>query len=446
MTLARVTLPQIDVRECGNMIWGGCFCWGDSMIRTALQHRRTLIALATFLLISLHLGSPAASAYPSPYDAPTKIDLVPGNQSVRVAWPGFTVDANYVREFRVVASPGSSSCTAAITTDTCTVTGLVNGTAYTFAVFVVGVNGITGPANIAGPAWPCCSIPDPPTNVQGQPQQGAAIVSWSPPGNAQAAGHDFTYTVTTSPEGGQCSTRENSCRVEGLEDGTGYVFKVSATNSQGTGSPGMSSTVTPIGPPGAPTNVRVFLKPKGVATVSWLGPSKTGGLVVNKYIATATPGGATCESSGALTCNVKGLSNGVTYRFTVTAYNSSGAGPLSTTSGVAKPLAGPTQPLQIRAQLNTSAATVSWKAPKSTGGLPISDYVVRSSPSGLSCKTKATACTIRGLKPSTTYIFTVEARNKKSSGQPGQSSAYRTWTPSPSVEPTTPEKPEPVLS
>jgi Bacterial Ig-like domain (group 3)/Fibronectin type III domain len=66
----------------------------------------------------------------------------------------------------------------------------------------------------------------------------------------------------------------------------------------------------------------------GTATVSWSAPSKLGGSPITSYAVTATPGGATCSTSGT-SCSIGGLTNGTPYTFAVIARNVAGAGPSS---------------------------------------------------------------------------------------------------------------------
>jgi uncharacterized repeat protein (TIGR02543 family) len=62
--------------------------------------------------------------------------------------------------------------------------------------------------------------------------------------------------------------------------------------------------------------------------------------------------------------------------------------------------------------LDDVSAQVNWSAPEVTGGSPIIEYVVTSS-AGQTCSTTTTSCVITGLKASTSYTFTVVARNDK---------------------------------
>jgi subtilase family serine protease len=89
--------------------------------------------------------------------------------------------------------------------------------------------------------------------------------------------------------------------------------------------------------PGAPTGVTVAVG-NGQATVSFTAPASSGGSAVTSYTVTAyldSNGAVAAIATGASSpIVVTGLSNGVSYYFTVTAANSYGAGPASTASNI----------------------------------------------------------------------------------------------------------------
>ena len=93
--------------------------------------------------------------------------------------------------------------------------------------------------------------------------------------------------------------------------------------------------VTAPGRPSPPSAQPRF----GAAQVSWTAPP-TGGRPIAGYTVTATPGGATCMTTGATTCTVSGLANGTPYSFVVRAWNAVGSGEWSTPSPTVIPTAG----------------------------------------------------------------------------------------------------------
>ena len=79
------------------------------------------------------------------------------------------------------------------------------------------------------------------------------------------------------------------------------------------------------GPPRAPTGVTAVASASS-ATVSFTAPTNTGGSPITSYTVTASPGNITASGSSS-PITVSGLTNGVSYTFTVTATNALGAGP-----------------------------------------------------------------------------------------------------------------------
>ena len=87
-----------------------------------------------------------------------------------------------------------------------------------------------------------------------------------------------------------------------------------------------ASARTPrIKKPGAPTGVSA-VPISGGAVVSWSAPSTDGGSPITGYSATASHGGESCSTTGALTCTVTGLINSRHYEIRVRAGNIVGFG------------------------------------------------------------------------------------------------------------------------
>jgi uncharacterized repeat protein (TIGR02543 family) len=75
--------------------------------------------------------------------------------------------------------------------------------------------------------------------------------------------------------------------------------------------------------PGSPTAVTATNNQNAQSTISWNAPLGNGGSAVTGYTATASPGGATCTTSGT-SCQITGLTNGTSHTFTVKATNAIG--------------------------------------------------------------------------------------------------------------------------
>ena len=176
--------------------------------------------------------------------------------------------------------------------------------------------------------------------------------------------------------------------------------------------------------PGAPIGVTATAS-NGSATVSWSPPVDTGGVPITAYTVTAS-GGATCTwAAGPLSCVVGGLTNGTDYTFTVTATNAKGTGAPSAPSPSVRPHPiAPGRPTGVAGTAGNTQAIVTWAAPASDGGSPITRYTVTSS-GGRTCTwtTGPLTCTVTGLTNGTSYTFTVTATNAAGTSVPSDVSA-----------------------
>jgi hypothetical protein len=194
--------------------------------------------------------------------------------------------------------------------------------------------------------------------------------------------------------------------------------------------------------PGAPSSVAA-LSGNASAAVSWTAAGADVATPVTSYKVTAAPGGKTCTTSTSTACTVTGLTNGTSYTFTVVATNIAGAGPASAPSAPVIPVTVPGAPGALKAVPGEASATISWVAPGSNGGSPITGYTVTSISSvssaglvtklaGPGCSTSMataggtiipTACTIAGLTDGASYTFAVTAQNAMGSSAASASSA-----------------------
>ena len=253
---------------------------------------------------------------------PTAVVATRGNGSASVSWSAAPANGNAITGYAVTSSPGGLTCatTGALS---CGVSGLTNGTSYTFTVTATNGIGTGDPSLPSAPVVPA-TVPTKPLGVAAEPNNTRATVSWSAP-SSDGGDSIAAYTVTSSPGGKTCATSGGlTCVVTGLTNGTVYTFTVTAVNGVGVSpasDPSIGVTPAPSRPD-QPTGVTASNAGLGAAIVAWTAPSDNGSPITG-YTVTASPGGSTCTSSGALNCTVSGMSSG-TFTFTVTATNGMG--------------------------------------------------------------------------------------------------------------------------
>jgi hypothetical protein len=367
-------------------------------------------------------------------DPPTAVSAKAGNTQVVVSWaaPVNVGGSTLITGYKVTASPGGQTASTTGAARTATVTGLPNGTSSTFTVTATNVVG-TSRASSASAAVTPRTVPGLPTNVVAAPGNAQASVSWTPPANN--GGSAVTgYHVTAVPIGPTVTTTGAQTTVTGLVNGTSYTFTVTATNAAGDSLASLPSpAITPSTVPGVPTGVTAVAG-NTEAMVSWTAPTDGGGSVITGYTVSSEPGGATVTTTGDTTATVAGLSNGTSYTFRVRATNVDGDSAASLASEPVTPTAPmtvPEAPVGVVAVAGTADAVVTWEAPPSDGGSPITGYSVTAAPEGVAPEgVTATVtmpgdrvATVTGLVAGTSYTFTVTATNVMGESLPSLPSA-----------------------
>ena len=366
--------------------------------------------------------------------APTGVTAVRGNASAVVSWTapangGSTVTSYVVTPYIGATAQPTTSVTGNPAGTSSTVTGLTNGSAYTFTV--TAVNGVgSGPASAVSPSVTPLTTPGAPTAVAATPGNTSASVSWTAPASNGGAAIS-TYTVTpyvgTTAQTARTvagNPPATSLNVTGLTNGTEYTFVVTANNTVGAGAVSTPTTaVTPALPtaPAAPTGVTAV--PGNVsATVSWTAPAN-GGSAITSYRITPYVGAAAqtvrTVSASATTLIVTGLTNGTAYTFRVAAVNAIGTSALSTASAAVTPATLPGAPRNISASAGNASATVSWVAPTSNGGSAITGYTITpylGATAQPPTTVSGTSATINGLTNGAVYTFRVAAVNAIGAG------------------------------
>lgn len=236
--------------------------WAELAIKAAdvTTHIDTGLVSGTIYYYRVSTGSPSGWALPSnEQSAPTRpvAPTLAGpanitNTQMSLSWNSVTGAASYTLQYRL--SGGSyadfPSCVA-IGGTTCTVTGLVPDSAYSFRVKATNTGGDSGWSNETGgtaalaiPTW--SAWPTNPSDIT----SGGMTVTWVNP-VVPGAGV-ITYTLQYRPSGGSYAdggipsacggTTALSCSVTGLAVNTTYYYRIRAANA--VGSSGWSSELS----------------------------------------------------------------------------------------------------------------------------------------------------------------------------------------------------------
>lgn len=340
-------------------------------------------------------------------DPPTELEATSENGQAIITFNAPSDNGgSTITSYTVTASPGG--ITASGSTSPITVTGLTNGTAYSFTAVANNSNGHSVASSESNQIIPA-TTPGTPQNISALAGNGEASVSFDSPANNGGL-EVSSYTVTTNPGGITVTGTSSPITVTGLSNGTSYSFSVVATNALGNSQASSSSNVvTPKRVSDPPTNVSV-LSGNEQATITFDTPADNGGSSITGYTATASPGGITASNT-ASPITMTGLTNGIMYTFFVVATNPVGNSLPSTESNSVTPATIPDAPTNLYAKAGDGEATVTFDVPANNGGVPITNYTVTASPGGITSSGSSNSIIVTGLTNGTTYTFSIVATN-----------------------------------
>ena len=349
--------------------------------------------------------------------APSITSVTRGNAQATVVWTDGSSNGSAITSESVYVYSGSTL----VTTKTdcsgspCTVTGLTNGTSYTFKVS--DTNGVgEGALSSASSSVTPATSPGTPQSVSVVASGGQAVVSWSPP-TSNGGSSITSYSVATTTGSHSCtytvaSPETDTCTVIGLTNGTSYTFVVTATNGVGAGttSAGVAATVLFPGPV-----LKTAVGATHQATLTWSAPTVTNGKIVS-FTGSVTDGSGHsfyCSASKTATkCTITGLTDLTTYTASVVAVENSGGTTSASSNAIAVT---PAQPLTLPylhpvALTSNHSATFVW-GPAGGGDGQTTSYVVTVlNPNGSkfsSTTTSGNTATATGLTKGVKYSYTV---------------------------------------
>jgi hypothetical protein len=263
-------------------------------------------------------------------DAPTIGTATAGDAQASVIFSAPTnTGGAAITAYTVTSSPGGLTASGAASP--LTVTGLTNGTAYSFSVTATNSVGTGSASSASNSVTPIGSQ----TITFANP--GAQNIGTSPTLTASASSSltptfssSTTGVCTITSVGALSFVTTGTCTINADEAGNS-AYLPAAQVSQ-------SFSVTAV-VAGVPTAVNATAGDSS-ASVSFTAPASDGGSVISGYTVTSSPGGLTVTGT-ASPLTVAGLTNGTSYSFSVTATNATGTSAASASSNSVTPNGAP---------------------------------------------------------------------------------------------------------
>ena len=303
---------------------------------------------------------------------------------------------------------------------------------YTVQVRAVNLAGESDPSN-ALTFTTDTVVPDAPTGLRVTFSPITATLTWT--AGADDGGSAITRYEYQQNSGDWTTTGGTTLthRISELSKNTAYSYQVRAVNTIGNSEP--SNTVsgrTPATEPSPPTGVSATVVGK-VITLSWVAPTDTGGVALQRYeyrfTEGATAGGAWRPMANAANTSMafSGLDGNQQYTFEVRARNRIGVSPASDSVSATTDTVVPDAPEDLTATMTATTAILDWDAGDDDGGSAITRYEYRIN-AGTWTTTGGTDTefTITGLARDTAYAFEVRAVNAIGNSEPSSEVDTRT--------------------
>ena len=182
----------------------------------------------------------------------TGLAATPADGQVTLTWtnPGDT-DFDHVEIWYGTGGIAGTQFTGTIDNTGTVISGLTNGTEYTFKVVTVDdlSNKSTGVSTNATPSVPDTQAPAEVTGLTATPGNGQVTLTWTDPGDT-----DFDHVEIWYGSGGTADTQftgtidNTGTVINGLTNGTEYTFKVLTVDTLSNISTGVSTNATPTAP------------------------------------------------------------------------------------------------------------------------------------------------------------------------------------------------------
>jgi hypothetical protein len=306
-------------------------------------------------------------------DAPSRVQ--PGTSilsgSASVSWATPAANGAPIDSYEVSWSGGTQPCAAS----PCTITGLTNGTAYTFRVRAHNKAGFSDHSPSSAAYTPDEAPQQVPNFTQTAADDHSVTLSWGAAVDHGSPVSDYIISVDgrTVSAGTALTTT-----VSGLTNGQAYTFTIVAKNSYKAG-PATTTTGYAAGSPifagpVTPQDAHPADADTTAVTVTW-GTAQANGPEAPTYTLTRTGGSGTktvCTDVSVTTCQDQGVSFGTTYTYSVAARTvflnqtrTSSSASASPYTPVGRP--GAWQPISATATGTNNQISVTFTVPPSRG-------------------------------------------------------------------------------
>ena len=336
--------------------------------------------------------------------APTGVNATVADSSALVSWtaPAGTFSAQLPLTYTVFYNGGTgyTQFATGLNAMSETVTGLADGTSYSFEVTATDAYGQASGYSSASAVVTPIGAPAAPSGVSATETGGNVNVGWTA---ANSTSSDPVAGYYVYRNGSQVGTTSNTSFTDSSVAPGTYTYSVTAYNVVATGAAASAPQVTVVAAPATPA-APAAAPSSGQVVLSW--PSETNATSYALY-----QNGSQVYAGANLSFTVTGLANNTPYSFTLKATGPGGTSAASLAT-LATPEAVPVAPSGVGATVANSSSVVSWTAPAGTfsAQLPLTYTVLYNGGSGytqFATGLSGTSETVTGLSNGTSYSFEV---------------------------------------
>ncbi len=377
-------------------------------------------------------AKPSSSASMFAPDRITDLKATRGDGKVLLSWGtpfnGGTQITSYKIYYWQIGSGDIKTKTVTGNSDGAQITGLVNEVPYRFKIVAINSMGHGPDSNVISATPSASSVAKVPNQVRGVTavgSDGQVLVTWIPP---SANGSPIkNYKILVSESGSSIFTTYPSkstdpqITITGLKNGVKYGFKVVAINSIGEGQASGSAFATPEKKVSIEISNLRAIAGDGMVTLSWTVADdklqQVTGYRIREYQSNSNTFVVHDIIGKTTKTTIFGLTNGVSYGFSVLAVTDNGLGPSSNIVNIIPKFTqiqqgAPGSISDLKAVSGNNQVSLSWSLPNDNGN-KITEYHIQQFKRGESIfvtipKLGSTPnAVIQGLTNGVTYDFKV---------------------------------------